>query len=56
MTAGTSKNHPLFVETVEGNLSAGMRQLSGVNTQWHNRATVGSVAQHWPGVLMPKSN
>ena len=25
-------------------MSAGMRQLNGVNTQWHNRATVGSVA------------
>ncbi len=27
----------IVVETVEGNLSAGMRQLNGVYTQWHNR-------------------
>jgi hypothetical protein len=26
------------VEPVEGNLSAAMRQLNGVYTQWHNRA------------------
>ena len=32
-------NHFHIVEeTVEGNLSAGMRQLNGVYTQWHNRA------------------
>ena len=28
----------IVVETVEGNLSAGMRHLNGVYTQWHNRA------------------
>ena len=27
----------IVVETIEGNLSAGMRQLNGVHTQWHNR-------------------
>ena len=27
----------IVIETVEGNLSAGMRQLNGVYTQWHNR-------------------
>ena len=27
----------IVVETVDGNLSAGMRQLNGVYTQWHNR-------------------
>ena len=37
----------IVVETVEGNLSAGMRQLNGVYTQWHNRAhnRVGHVFQ-----------
>ena len=27
----------IIIETVDGNLSAGMRQLNGVYTQWHNR-------------------
>ena len=37
----------IVVETVEGGLSAGMRQLNGVYTQWHNRAhdRVGHVFQ-----------
>jgi putative transposase len=37
----------IVVETVEGNLSAGMRQLNGVYTQWHNRThgRVGHVFQ-----------
>ena len=37
----------IVVETVEGNLSAGMRQLNGVYTQWHNRVhdRVGHVFQ-----------
>ena len=37
----------ILVETVDGNLSAGMRQLNGVYTQWHNRAhnRVGHVFQ-----------
>ena len=37
----------IVVETVGGNLSAGMRQLNGVYTQWHNRAhgRVGHVFQ-----------
>ena len=37
----------IVVETIEGNLSAGMRQLNGVYTQWHNRAhdRVGHVFQ-----------
>ena len=26
------------VETIDGNLIAGMRQLNGVYTQWHNRS------------------
>jgi len=37
----------IFIETVDGNLSAGMRQLNGVYTQWHNRVhgRVGHVFQ-----------
>jgi len=37
----------IVVETVDGNLSAGMRQLNGVYTQWHNRThdRVGHVFQ-----------
>ena len=37
----------IVIETVDGNLSAGMRQLNGVYTQWHNRAhgRVGHVFQ-----------
>lgn len=37
----------IIIETVDGNLSAGMRQLNGVYTQWHNRAhgRVGHVFQ-----------
>ena len=40
-------HYHIVVETVEGNLSAGMRQLNGVYTQWHNRAhgRVGHVFQ-----------
>ena len=37
----------IVVETVDANLSAGMRQLNGVYTQWHNRShnRVGHVFQ-----------
>ena len=37
----------MVVETIDGNLSAGMRQLNGVYTQWHNRShnRVGHVFQ-----------
>jgi putative transposase len=37
----------IVIETVDGNLSAGMRQLNGVYTQWHNRThgRVGHVFQ-----------
>jgi putative transposase len=37
----------IVVHTIDGNLSAGMRQLNGVYTQWHNRAhnRVGHVFQ-----------
>jgi putative transposase len=30
-------NFYIVVETIDGNLSAGMRQLNGVYTQWQNR-------------------
>lgn len=30
-------HYHVVIETTEGNLSAGMRQLNGVYTQWHNR-------------------
>ena len=37
----------IVVETIDGHLSAGMRQLNGVYTQWHNRShnRVGHVFQ-----------
>ena len=37
----------IIIETVDGNLSVGMRQLNGVYTQWHNRThgRVGHVFQ-----------
>ena len=37
----------IVIETIDGNLSAGMRQLNGVYTQWHNRThgRVGHVFQ-----------
>ena len=37
----------IVVETIDGNLSAGMRHLNGVYTQWHNRShnRVGHVFQ-----------
>ena len=37
----------IVVETIDGYLSAGIRQLNGVYTQWHNRAhdRVGHVFQ-----------
>ena len=40
-------HYHIIIETIEGNLSAGMRQLNGVYTQWHNRARarVGHVFQ-----------
>lgn len=40
-------HYHIVVETIQGNLSAGMRQLNGVYTQQHNRAheRVGHVFQ-----------
>ena len=40
-------HYHLIVQTMDANLSAGMRQLNGVYTQWHNRAhnRVGHVFQ-----------
>lgn len=42
-----SNHFHIVVETVQGSLSAGMRQLNGVYTQWHNRThgRVGHVFQ-----------
>ena len=42
-----SNHFHIVIETVNGNLSADMRQLNGVYTQWHNRAygQVGHVFQ-----------
>lgn len=34
-----SNHYHLVIETVEANLSAGMRQLNGVYTQTHNPVT-----------------
>ena len=31
-------HYHVVVETIDSNLSAGMRQLNGVHTQWNNRA------------------
>ena len=41
------KHYHIVVEAIDGNISAGMRQLNGVYTQWHNRAhdRVGHVFQ-----------
>ena len=33
-----SNHFHIVIETIQGSLSAGMRQLNGVYTQWHNRA------------------
>jgi putative transposase len=43
----TDNHFHIVIETVDGNLSAGMRQLNGVYTQWHNRmhGRVGHVFQ-----------
>lgn len=41
-------HYHIVVETVEGHLSAGMRQLNGVYTQWHNR-TYGRVGHVFQG-------
>ena len=40
-------HYHIVVETIDGNLSAGMRKLNGVYTQWHNRThdRVGHVFQ-----------
>lgn len=42
-----SNHFHIVIETIQGSLSAGMRQLNGVYTQWHNRAhgRVGHVFQ-----------
>lgn len=47
----------IVVETADGNLSAGMRQLNGIYTQWHNHAhdRVGHVFQgRFKGILVQR--
>jgi putative transposase len=41
-------HYHIVIETIDGNLSAGMRQLNGVYTQWHNR-TQGKVGHVFQG-------
>lgn len=43
-------HYHIVIETVDANSSAGMRQLNGVYTQWHNR-THGRVGHVFQGRL-----
>ncbi|WP_419174749.1 transposase [Desulfosediminicola sp.] len=52
-------HYHLLVETPDGNLSSGMRQLNGVYTQYANRAhnTVGHVFQgRYTSILVEKDS
>ena len=54
-----SNHYHIVVETVDGNLSKGMRQLNGVCTQTHNRRhnRVGHVYQgRFKGILVDKES
>ena len=54
-----SNHYHLVIETAEGNLSAGMRQLNGVYTQAHNRRhdRVGHVFQgRYKGILVDRDS
>ena len=54
-----NNHYYLLVETPEGNLSRGMRQLNGVYTQKHNRrhGRVGHVFQgHYKAILVEKES
>ncbi len=54
-----SNHYHIVVETVEGNLSKGMRQLNGVYTQYFNRAhdRIGHVFQgRYKAILVEKDN
>ena len=54
-----SNHYHIVVETVDGNLSKGMRQLNGVYTQTHNRRhnRVGHVYQgRFKGILVDKES
>ncbi len=54
-----SNHYHIVVETPDANLSAGMRQLNGVYTQWFNRAhdRVGHVFQgRFKGILVEKDS
>ena len=50
-------HYHIVVETIDGNLSAGMRQLNGTYTQWRNRAynRVGHVFQgRFKAIIVPR--
>ena len=54
-----TNHYPIVVETPEGNLSQGMRQLNGVYTQWINRThdRVGHVFQgRYKAILAEKDS
>ena len=54
-----TNHYHIVVETIEGNLSLGMRQLNGVYTQWINRShkRVGHVFQgRYKGILVEKDS
>ena len=54
-----SNHYHLIIETIEGNLSKGMRQLNGVYTQYFNRThqRVGHVFQgRYKGILVEKDS
>ena len=54
-----TNHYHIVVETIEGNLALGMRQLNGVYTQWINRShhRVGHVFQgRYKGILVEKDN
>ena len=46
-----TNHYHIVVETVEGNLSKGMRHLNGVYTQWFNR-THGQIGHVFQGAIM----
>lgn len=54
-----TNHYHIVVETIEGNLALGMRQLNGVYTQWINCShhRVGHVFQgRYKGILVEKDN
>lgn len=51
-----TNHYHLIVETIEGNLSAGMRQLNGVYTQWINRSHGHVFQGRYKGILVEKDS